>query len=473
MSSSTARLNGLPNKQESLRKSVDVLLALLLLGLPKDQSVNNPSPEEQPSNTISLPEVPDPTAAPGKPGTIGDLLGENHLISGPTKYERKVKMEVNDTHGKRIEDTAILKNFIKVIKPRRLKFGEQKRCNLLLNFRWDRDSWPVQVPRVITNEACVDAANTLNVVEPVVAAIEICLQPFLSKLNSILEVAFDKSFKYSIQVRHECPTATGGRSDILITLEFSLSGKIPDVFYYINESDKKLHKAGDVRWASAERFSARLMEIYEKVVGYRNDIDKGPHKDFQDDGSHKKQRLKLISREIETAPSLVLHIIEDKVPAVIDRRAFEDPDSKQRDPDVDVKAYENARAIIPQLKRYTLEYCCPWITLSDYFNYLTFRIDPDAVEARLAIQKKVFSNEYELTILSTNQEPERPRLLKNEGNTPRRQIFFAIVDRLYAAGILTYFEGLGGFLPDNPVDKDGKLALRIVESDVKWDWNER
>ncbi|KAH8798021.1 hypothetical protein DL96DRAFT_1639711 [Flagelloscypha sp. PMI_526] len=425
----SAKVTNSTTQSENLRKNVDILMGLLLLASPQDQSGDDPS------NTIQIPDAA-PYTDPSKPQIIGDVLHDPHRVDGATKYRRNVDIVADETHGK-VEDNAPLAKFSTINKVDEIEYFIPQHLDTILETKWTSDTWPIQMRRVITNEACVDVANTINVVEPVVACLGIYLAPFLIKLNQTLQGVFTTVLEYSIQVRHECPTATGGRSDILITLEYSRGGKIPEMFYFLNENDNKDNNAGLVHWASAERFGTRLLTIYNNVKAWKEEAAPLAG-NMTLDGRFKYEELqRKIEKATQSLPCLVLHIIEDKKPAVIDTAAFQNP--HVQDPQVSAKAYENVTKILPQLKRYALEYSCPWITLSDYFNYLTFLINPDAVE----VSMKVIARNTNKGIRREVEFQNKPALalgaihLANRLlGLPRLQIFFAVIARLSTAGVI-------------------------------------
>ncbi|KAH8834330.1 hypothetical protein DL96DRAFT_1580210 [Flagelloscypha sp. PMI_526] len=235
---------------------------------------------------------------------------------------------------------------------------------------------------------------------------------FLRDLNLACQFAFGPSFEYSIQIRHECHTPTKGRSDIIITLEHTFKNQIPE---YQSET-------GQVPWSSARRFSARLLDTTNAAITLTTDFNAGVHVDAT---ARQKAQDEMLKRGTRS-----------QMVGMIDPLAFvTHPNEKV----LGKSAIDNVNHIIPQLMRYTVEFRCPWITLSDYLHFLTFLIDPDSTSAELADASGMeFTRDTDKEIIPIvlHEVLFDPRDRIQTDRKPRMEIFVAILQRLKDAGFV-------------------------------------
>ncbi|KAH8823788.1 hypothetical protein DL96DRAFT_237131 [Flagelloscypha sp. PMI_526] len=200
---------------------VDLLLALVLLSPPTSPKVTLPTapddtttdPIDQPSNYIVPNTIYDePTEVPKN---IGDILSQVHRTDLPNYFTRETsELATHETSAHTSYFFGRLNPFV--------------RDDFLYVDAWDRmrvfetpwtkpAAWGsgFQVRRPIHNEACVDVTVTQNVVEPIVACLEVLLDNFLDNLNKQCQEAFGIDFSFSLQVRHETSNFTG---DVLLQI---------------------------------------------------------------------------------------------------------------------------------------------------------------------------------------------------------------------------------------------------------------
>ncbi|KAH8801909.1 hypothetical protein DL96DRAFT_1823449 [Flagelloscypha sp. PMI_526] len=419
-----------------------MLITLLLLAPSKkqpNQTSQAAPPEDEPSNVI---QIPAPfMQAEVVPLNIGDILRRDNRTDGATIYHRNQPITAEAA-----SEVSVPEDAAKLHRRNRIEVSHyflEHQYNNIWNLAWNSPTWPAQLRQIIVNEPCVNAANTINVVASVVAALEMHLGQWLANLNLVLQQVFPASFQYGIQVRHQSPSVKNAKADILITLEFSCNDKSPDTFL-IPERKSVLRS---VRWASAERFGTRLLDTYQAIQQIIAAQPPG------------------MAGQIEAcafgAPCLVLHIIENKKPGIIDRMAFTNPELFQETQN----ASKNVGKILPQLKRYALEYNCPSITLNDYFEYLTFQITPGAIGVSM---RRVGTD---FLYVPRHGQPS-PIFLRDVQpiKRPRMQIYIAIIRRLETAGILV--GGMGNLVPCNPTNGAGHLVDISPWPNHGIDWDE-
>ncbi|KAH8823787.1 hypothetical protein DL96DRAFT_1615474 [Flagelloscypha sp. PMI_526] len=404
--------------QSKLKLSVsDLLLALVLLSpptLPKASRSNAPEdatndPNDQPANFLVPSTVYTAPTAP--PATIDNILSMPHRTDLPRHQIDKVlpTHEASQTAQKffpHLNDFNII-DFIKV-----------HEWTSVFAKPWTRpDFWGSQTRRVIDNEACVDIAVTQNVVEPVVACLEVFLAPFLEDLNNHCKRFFGDNSFYSLQVRHETgfpkdPEITenrNGRLDVIITLEPSVDGLA----------------VKNLVWTS--------------------------HTEFLDKINNALAALAKIGNKL---PGIVLHIFEDKKPGVLNPDAF-DPKYNQKALNGqfrwDTQEYVNVRTILPQLKRYAFELQCPYVTVSDYFSFYMMSIPPEAVDSEY-VDKVLTLKTATLAAILINAERQQDRTV------PRKIVFCAVLRRLQDIGVLTGQINLNMTMYKFPEYKESKKA---------------
>ncbi|KAH8834329.1 hypothetical protein DL96DRAFT_1580207 [Flagelloscypha sp. PMI_526] len=445
--------------------SEDVLAALARLGVQVPPTDNTqPDGNDDPSNALQVTVVPyaPPAAAPATVRAILDHILRNDLGT-PFDFTGGVTIDAHSTH-KNDGETALFEEGNTITGQLLLNVADWP--NALATVWTKPDVWGEQFRRVISNEACVDLALMENVVEPTIAALEVYLATFLTELNRACKYAFGNDFEYAIQLRHECTTETGGRTDFAITLEHSYKGVAVEW---------SPGGPGIVPWSNADRFFARLRAQTTPAIKNRTDFEAEAASgdwNLEEIGVMEEDSIEARRRFGRWAPCIALHIIEDKMVGFIDPAVFvgtpPDPKAKPKN-----DARRNRFYIMRQLKRYCTELCCPWITLSDYFDFLTFNIPPSAIETKLVDSVGSFDHISPAPVL-TNIFLNT--LDANTTGRPRLVLFMAILKRLEAMGLMVPLPAGGGnlisILDPNPLIPATKPTLVVMPAGATPDLNE-
>ncbi|KAH8795903.1 hypothetical protein DL96DRAFT_1800410 [Flagelloscypha sp. PMI_526] len=378
----------------------DLLLALLLLSPstpPKatppltsdDQDVD---PADGPANFVVPPA--DYVPPQGAPTSINDVLSQRHRTDLPFNSEA----DLSGAHAV----SKIAKDFFNYLNDLELlDFIEVQNLDSILTTPWTKpDVWGSQVRRPITNEGCVDNAMSLNVVEPVVECLQAYLAPFLTSLNALCHEYFSDvgDMSYSIQARYQStvPSDNKARTDIMITLEWS------------SPAERLTPPA--LPWNAGDDFLTILQSAFKEAAALKKQ------------GSKSKRTREIMAREL---PLVVLHIFEDKGPNHLDPEGFTPKYQKKKGPE-----YNSVRAIIPQIKQYAEDFCCPYVTVSDYFSFYIMWIRPGARESQ-RIEKRFEKKQNPLhQPIIVNDERDEDRVV------PRKLIFGAVIKRLLDMGIV-------------------------------------